>query len=422
MPVDTGLDVEAIRRDFPILQSVIHDKHPLVYLDNASSTQRPRAVIDHIVEVYEKLYANVHRGVHWLSEQSTDLYEETREKVRQFINAESTNEIIFTTGATSAINLVARSWGDANVKEGDEIIVTLMEHHSNIVPWQQLAERVGCIIRFAPIFDDARLDMDALAGMINNRTRLIAATAISNVTGVINPVAEIVRLAHDAGAVVVVDGAQSAPHEPLDVSDWGTDFVAFSGHKMLSPSGVGVLYGREHLLEAMPPFMGGGSMIREVTTEGFTVADLPAKFEAGTPPIVPALGLGQFGNRMGEHAFNDDRIEVQVGFAAASNRLDDNRPRRLDEQISVGLSRQLLNQSRPNGFPGFANRTDTMGELVGHVGRSLEGGRFQLRHGLHEQFHSLRRRRGSAGDSCDQSLCELTRIRRVFGKQRQKTP
>ena len=292
MPVDTGLDVEAIRRDFPILQSVIHDKHPLVYLDNASSTQRPRAVIDHIVEVYEKLYANVHRGVHWLSEQSTDLYEETREKVRQFINAESTNEIIFTTGATSAINLVARSWGDANVKEGDEIIVTLMEHHSNIVPWQQLAERVGCIIRFAPIFDDARLDMDALAGMINNRTRLIAATAISNVTGVINPVAEIVRLAHDAGAVVVVDGAQSAPHEPLDVSDWGTDFVAFSGHKMLSPSGVGVLYGREHLLEAMPPFMGGGSMIREVTTEGFTVADLPAKFEAGTPPIVPALGLG----------------------------------------------------------------------------------------------------------------------------------
>ncbi len=292
MSVSTSLDVEAIRRDFPILRSVIHGKHPLVYLDNASSTQRPRAVIDHMVDVYENHYANVHRGVHWLSEQSTDLYEETREKVRGFVNASSTNEIIFTTGATTAVNLVARSWGDANVGPDDEIIVTLMEHHSNIVPWQQLAERVGCKVLFAPIFDDARLDMEALAGMINSRTRLVAAAAISNVTGVINPVREIVRLAHDGGAVVMIDAAQSAPHEPLDVVSLEADFVAFSGHKMLSPSGVGVLYGREELLDAMPPFLGGGSMIREVTTEGFTTADLPAKFEAGTPPIVPALGLG----------------------------------------------------------------------------------------------------------------------------------
>lgn len=286
------LDTESIRREFPILQTVIHDDYPLVYLDNAASTQRPRAVIDRTVEVYEKLYANVHRGVHWLSEQSTDLYEEAREKVRAFVNAATTNEIIFTTGATLAINLVARSWGDENIQADDEIVVTIMEHHSNIVPWQQLGERTGCRIVFAPIHDDGQLDMAGLAKCITPKTRIIAASAVSNVTGVINPIAEIVRLARGVGALVVVDAAQSAPHTATDVQAMGADFVAFSGHKMLAPSGVGVLYGREELLEAMPPFLGGGSMIREVTVDGFTWADLPAKFEAGTPPIVPALGLG----------------------------------------------------------------------------------------------------------------------------------
>lgn len=288
----TNLNVESIRRDFPILQSVIHGQHPLVYLDNAASTQRPRAVIDRTVEVYEKLYANVHRGVHWLSEQSTDLYEEARKSVQGFINARSPLEIIFTTGATAAVNLVARSWGDDNVREGDEIVLTLMEHHSNIVPWQQLAERTGCKVRFAPVDDQGRLIMDEFAKLLNERTRMVAVTAVSNVTGVINPLGEIVRMAHEAGAKVLVDAAQSVPHEATDVQAIDADFVAFSGHKMLGPSGVGVLYGREALLDAMPPFLGGGSMIREVTVDGFTYADLPAKFEAGTPPIVQALGLG----------------------------------------------------------------------------------------------------------------------------------
>lgn len=291
-PATTPLDPEVYRPDFPILGKLIHGDQPLVYLDNAATTQRPRVVIESLVDVYENHYANVHRGIHWLSDQSTDLYEEARQKVCRFLNARNRTEIIFTTGTTHGINLVARSWGDAYVKEGDEILLTEMEHHSNIVPWHQLAERTGCNVRFAPITDDGFLRLDELAAMLNERTRLVAVAAISNVLGTINPLPEIIRLAHAAGAKVLVDAAQSVPHEPTDVQALGVDFLAFSGHKLLGPSGVGVLYGREELLDAMPPFLGGGSMIRRVTTEGFEPADLPAKFEAGTPPIVPAIGLG----------------------------------------------------------------------------------------------------------------------------------
>ncbi len=284
-------DVERLRQDFPILHTRVHDDQPLVYLDNAATTQRPTEVIQTLVDVYERHYANVHRGVHWLSEQSTDLYEEARETVREFIQAEHAREVVFTTGATSAVNLVARSWGDQNVTADDEIILTEMEHHSNIVPWQQLAERSGCTIRFAPITDDGLLEMEKLHAMINQRTKLVAVTAVSNVLGTINPIKEIVTAAHDVGAVVVVDAAQSVPHGPTNVVNADVDFAAFSGHKMLGPSGVGVLYGKLELLEAMPPFLGGGSMIRRVTTSGYEPADLPERFEAGTPPIVPALGL-----------------------------------------------------------------------------------------------------------------------------------
>ncbi len=287
-----ALDPELLRPDFPILTTVLHGDRPLAYLDNAASTQRPRQVIQSLVDVYEKYYANVHRGIHWLSDQSTDLYEEAREKVRRFTNARHRREVIFTTGATMAINLVARSWGDENVGPGDEILLTLLEHHSNIVPWQQLAERTGCRVVFAPLTEDGRLDMEAFRGLLNERTKLVAVTAISNVLGTITPLEEIIRLAHQAGAVVLVDGAQSVPHEPIDVQRIGADFYAFSGHKMMGPSGVGVLYGREELLEKMPPFLGGGSMIRRVKVEGFEPAELPARFEAGTPPIVPAIGLG----------------------------------------------------------------------------------------------------------------------------------
>ena len=286
------LDPESLRADFPILSVTTPRGRPLVYIDNAATSQRPRQVIQAIVETYERHYANVHRGIHWLSDQSTDLYEEAREKVRALLGAKDVCQIIFTHGTTEGINLVARSWGDANVRSGDEILLTVMEHHSNLVPWQQLAQRSGAKLRYIPISDDGLLDLSSLDELLSERTRIVALAAASNVLGTINPVAEIVRRAHAVGAVVLVDAAQSVPHEPLDVESWGADFVAFSGHKMMGPSGVGVLYGRMDLLESMPPFLGGGSMIRRVKLEGFEPADLPAKFEAGTPPIVPAIGLG----------------------------------------------------------------------------------------------------------------------------------
>jgi cysteine desulfurase/selenocysteine lyase len=283
---------ESLRKDFPILQQKVHGDQPLVFLDNAASTQRPRQVIDVLRSVYERDYANVHRGIHTLSERSTAQYEEAREKVRAFIGAASGREIIFTSGTTDSINTVARSWGDANVRAGDEILVTTMEHHSNLVPWQQLAARTGAVIRHIPITDDGQLILDALDTLLTDRTRIVAVASVSNVLGTVNPIAEIARRAHAAGALVLVDAAQSVPHLPTDVAALGADFLAFSGHKMLGPTGIGVLYGREELLDAMPPFLGGGSMINRVFADHFTPAELPAKFEAGTPPIAPAIALG----------------------------------------------------------------------------------------------------------------------------------
>ncbi len=292
MPLDrSALLPAALRLDFPILTENVQNDHPLVFLDNAASTQRPRQVIDAISGVYERTYANVHRGIHTLSELSTEQYEAARAKVQRFINAASFNEIIFTQGTTAGINLVARSWGDANLKPGDEVLVTVMEHHSNLVPWQQAAERTGAKLQYVPITDDGRLDMSAFDRLLTERTKLVAVAAVSNTLGTINPVAEITRKAHAAGAMVLLDGAQSVPHLTVDVRALDCDFLAFSGHKMLGPSGVGVLYGKERLLEAMPPFLGGGSMINEVRLDRFTPAELPAKFEAGTPPIVPAIGM-----------------------------------------------------------------------------------------------------------------------------------
>ena len=286
------LDPQRLREDFPILAQPIHGDKQLVYLDNAATTQRPHQVIQAMVDTYEKHFANVHRGIHWLSDQVTDLYESARCKVTEFIGATKTSEVIFTTGTTLGINLVARSWGDANVRSGDEIIVTEMEHHSNLVPWHQLAERTGCKIVNWPITDEGMLEISQLDSLLNDRTKLLAVTAVSNVLGTNNPVRAICDKVHSAGALVLVDAAQSVPHQDTNVIEWDADFVAFSGHKMMAPSGVGVLYGRESLLEAMPPFLGGGSMIRRVKIDSYEPADVPAKFEAGTPPIVQAIGLG----------------------------------------------------------------------------------------------------------------------------------
>lgn len=290
-PGTSNLLPESLRDDFPILSGNVLDGHPLVFLDNAASTQRPRQVIEAIRHVYEHDYANVHRGIHTLSERSTAQYEQAREKVRAFLGAEHAEEVIFTQGTTASINLVARSWGRANLQPGDEILLTVMEHHSNLVPWQQIAAQTGAQLRHVPLTEDGRLDMAAFDDLLCKRTKIVAIASVSNTLGTVNPVDVIAAQAHHVGALVLVDAAQSVPHVASNVRDWDADFVAFSGHKMLGPTGIGVLYGKRELLDAMPPFLGGGSMINEVQLDGFTPAALPAKFEAGTPPIVSAIAM-----------------------------------------------------------------------------------------------------------------------------------
>lgn len=284
-------DLAAIRADFPILARRVHGK-PLVYLDNAASAQKPRQVIDAMVGVMEESYANVHRGLHFLSGAATDLIEAAREKVRAHLNAGSVEEIVFTKNATEAINLVASSFGGMVLGEGDEVLVTVMEHHSNIVPWQLLRRRTGCVLRYAPIDADGALDMAAFAALIGPRTKMIAVTHMSNALGTIVPAAEIVALAKARGIPVMLDGSQAVVHGKVDVRALDCDFYVFTGHKLYGPSGIGVLYGKTDRLAAMPPYQGGGEMIGTVGEQESTWADLPFKFEAGTPPIVEAIGLG----------------------------------------------------------------------------------------------------------------------------------
>lgn len=283
-------NVEEIRQDFPILQREVYGR-PLIYLDNAATTQKPRSVVEAISNEYFSTNANVHRGVHFLSQKATDLHEAARERVRQFINARSTVEVLFTRGTTESLNLVASSFGEAFLKEGDEVIVSVMEHHSDIVPWQLLRERKGIVIRVIPMDDSGRLDLEAYERLFSERTRLVCVAHVSNVLGTVNPVKKMAATAHAHGAYMLVDGAQSIPHFKVDVQDLDCDFLTFSGHKIYGPTGIGVLYGRESLLEKMPPYQGGGEMIARVTFEHTTYERLPYKFEAGTPDYVGTHAL-----------------------------------------------------------------------------------------------------------------------------------
>ena len=319
------LNPSELRRDFPILDQRIHRDRPLIYFDNGASTQRPQTVIDAMNDCYERTYANVHRGIHWLSEQASAQYEQARLAVQRFINAPHNNEVIFSSGTTASINLVAHAWGNQNLKADDEILLTIFEHHSNIVPWQQLAARTGAKVRFVSIDEQGNLDLEDFRRQLNSKTKMVAFAAVSNVLGAIQPVGELVKLSHDAGARVLVDAAQSVPHQSTDVQAWDADFVVFSGHKMLGPSGVGILWGKQDILESMPPFLGGGSMIDQVTIDGFTPGELPARFEAGTPPIVEAIGLAaaiEYLNSINIEAIGQHEHQLVVAACEAMSEIE----------------------------------------------------------------------------------------------------
>jgi cysteine desulfurase/selenocysteine lyase len=305
-------DVDAIRQDFPVLHQQVDGK-PLVYLDSGASSQKPLSVIQAMDECYRTYYANVHRGIYQLSEKTSASYEEARKKVARFINAKSWREVIFTRNATESINLVAYTWGRQNIKAGDTILLTEMEHHANLVPWQQLAAETGAHVSYIPVDTRGYCDMAVFDRLINDSVKLVAVTQMSNVLGTVTPVGEIAAKAHAAGALVLVDGAQAVPHMPTDVRAFDADFLAFSGHKMLGPSGIGVLYGKREILQEMPPFLTGGDMIRRVTFEGAEWNELPWKFEAGTPAIVEAIGLGaavDYLNKLGMPQVRRHEIEL----------------------------------------------------------------------------------------------------------------
>lgn len=285
-------EIDNVRADFPILEREVYAGVPLVYLDSAASSQKPTAVIEAMNQYYRHTNANVHRGIHHLSEEATNAYEGARERIARFIKAPDSRQVIYVRNATEGFNLVASSWGRANLHPGDEILLTAMEHHANLVPWQMIAQEKGAIIRYVPFLPDGTLDLTHLDSLLTEKTKIFSFTAVSNVFGTLNPVQKLVQAAHAVGALAMVDAAQAVPHMPVDVQAWDCDFMTFSSHKMCGPTGIGILYGKMALLEAMPPYMGGGDMIRRVQLDGFTTNDLPWKFEAGTPSIAEGIGLG----------------------------------------------------------------------------------------------------------------------------------
>lgn len=320
LPVAPALDIATVRAAFPILEREVQGRQ-LVYLDSAASAQRPRQVVEEMVRYTYELNANVHRGVHWLSQEATQAYDGVREQAARFLNARQPEEVIFAHGTTAAINLIATSYGGSTLQPGDEIVVTEMEHHSNFVPWQQLASRTGALFRVAPVDDDGSLPLDRLAALLTPRTRIVAVAHASNVLGTILPIAEIARMAHDVGAVLVVDGAQGAPHLPVDVQALGCDFYVLSGHKMYGPTGIGLLWGRHDLLTRMPPAETGGGMVARVTAERTTFTPPPARFEAGTPPITEVIGLGAAISFLTDLGFDAIRAHEDDLLAYATERL-----------------------------------------------------------------------------------------------------
>ncbi len=360
-----GYDVESVRADFPILSERIGNR-PLTYLDNAASTQKPRAVLDAVTSYYEHDNANVHRGVHTLSERATIAFEGARTKVARFLGAKDAAEVIFVRGTTEALNLVASSHGGHVLREGDEVVLTAMEHHSNIVPWQMACARSGARLRVVPVTDAGELDLDAYASLLGPRTKIVAVTHVSNALGTVNPVAELARLAHAVGATVVVDGAQAVPHAAVDVAALGADFYAFSGHKLYAPMGIGALWGRRELLEAMPPWQGGGEMILTVTFEKSTYNELPHKFEAGTPDVGGAVGLGAAIDYV--EAIGLDRI------AAHEHALMDYAHRRLAEVPGLRFIGDARDKAGVHSFVLDGIHPHDVGTILDHEGVAIRTG------------------------------------------------